>query len=82
MFDKTDLIQIISTLMPWGKYKGRVILDLPEEYLLWMQRKGWPPGRLGQLLALTLEIKIHGGEEVLAPLRRQVQPQTPSTTTH
>ena len=60
--------------MPFGKYKGRVLIDLPEEYLIWFARKGWPPGELGQLLALALEIQTEGAEGVLRDprLRRPV----------
>ncbi|MDO6804219.1 DUF3820 family protein, partial [Wenyingzhuangia sp. 1_MG-2023] len=44
MFDKTDLIRLISNTMPFGKYQGRVLMDLPEEYLLWFVNKGLPDG--------------------------------------
>ncbi|MBN1961489.1 MAG: DUF3820 family protein [Deltaproteobacteria bacterium] len=46
--------------MPFGKYAGRAIIDLPESYLLWFQQKGLPSGKLGQLMALALEIKSNG----------------------
>lgn len=55
--------------MPFGKYAGKVIIDLPEEYLLWFSKKGFPSGELGLLLALALEIKINGQEAILDPLR-------------
>ena len=55
--------------MPYGKYAGRVLLDLPEEYLLWLDKKGWPKGELGELLQLLLMIKTDGSEGVLNRLR-------------
>ena len=55
--------------MPYGKYKGRVIADLPGNYLAWFAREGFPPGELGRLLALMLEIDHNGLAPLLAPLR-------------
>jgi len=71
MFSKNDLIDLVQNTMPFGKYQGRRLCDIPEEYLLWMQRKEFPAGRLGTLLALMLEIRINGAEEVLQPLKKQ-----------
>lgn len=52
--DKAQLIEIANTEMPFGKYKGRRLIDLPEEYLLWFARKDeFPAGHLGQLMAFT-----------------------------
>ncbi|MFT6539200.1 MAG: hypothetical protein ACJAY0_001133 [Thalassolituus sp.] len=70
MFVKEDLIALVQMTMPFGKYQGRRLCDIPEEYLLWMQKKEFPSGRLGQLLALMLEIRIHGVEDVLTPLKK------------
>ena len=75
MFDKKDLLSLITTTMPFGKYQGRVLMDIPEEYLLWMNNKGFPQGQLGQLLALALELKIHGLEDILTPLRKSNPPR-------
>ena len=69
MFDKEDLLAIARTQMPFGKFQGRALIDLPEAYLLWFADKGFPEGRLGELLALTLEIKINGLEYLLVPLK-------------
>lgn len=70
MWDKQDLLQLVTTPMPFGKYQGRMLIDLPEPYLLWLQKQGWPNGQLGQWLALALEIKINGLEDLLTPLRQ------------
>ncbi|KHT58067.1 DUF3820 family protein [Photobacterium sp. DNB23_23_1] len=70
MFDKEKIVKLANVKMPFGKYAGRVIIDLPEEYLLWFQKKGFPEGELGLLMALALEMKIEGLESVIRPLRR------------
>jgi len=70
MFSQEDLIQVARQTMPFGKYQGRVLVDLPEEYLLWFANKGWPNGNLGQWLQLALEIKINGLEQIVDPLRQ------------
>lgn len=67
--EKQNLLDIARTPMPFGKYAGRVLIDLPEEYLLWFAKKDFPNGRLGQLMALTLEIKIEGLEGLIEPLK-------------
>ena len=61
---------LLSREMPFGKYKGRVIADLPGYYLAWFARKGFPPGQLGQLLALMHELDHNGLGGLLEPLRR------------
>ncbi|NJD00903.1 DUF3820 family protein [Candidatus Erwinia dacicola] len=68
--DKQHLIEIANTVMPYGKYKGRVLIDLPEEYLLWFARKDeFPQGNLGKLMQITLAIKIEGLEGLVKPLK-------------
>lgn len=71
MFDKQDLIRLVTMTMPFGKYEGRLLMDIPEEYLLWLNNKGMPDGKLGLLLSLALEIKMNGLEDILKPLRGQ-----------
>ncbi|WP_226101867.1 DUF3820 family protein [Dickeya oryzae] len=69
--EKEDLLAITTTPMPFGKYKGRMLVDLPEEYLLWFARKGeFPAGRLGELMQITLAIKIEGLQGLIKSLRR------------
>lgn len=63
------LIALVSTRMPFGKYKGRVLCDLPESYLAWFNRKGFPQGEIGQLLSILYEIRLNGLEGLLKPLR-------------
>jgi uncharacterized protein len=66
-----QLLELLVTReMPYGKYKGRVIADLPGNYLAWFAREGFPPGELGRLLALMLEIDHNGLGHLLQPLRR------------
>lgn len=66
--DPAALEEMARMRMPFGKYAGRYLLHLPEPYLVWFQRQGFPPGKLGQQLALALEIKINGLEKLCAPL--------------
>jgi len=69
MKDPRVLTELVSTRMPFGKYKGRFVCDLPEPYLVWFARKGFPPGRLGFLLSVIHEIKLNGLEYLLKPLK-------------
>ena len=63
-----DLTELANTRMPFGKYKDRFLLDLPEAYLVWFSRQGFPDGKLGRMLASMLEIKLNGLETLLVPL--------------
>ena len=69
--DSDKMLLLISRSMPYGKYKGRLIADLPGHYLNWMAREGFPRGELGALLALMHEIDHNGLSPLLAPLRRR-----------
>lgn len=69
MFNEQYLLKLAKMKMPFGKYQGRVLIDLPEEYLLWFSNKGFPPGELGELMALALEIKVNGLTDLIQPLK-------------
>ncbi|WP_431844414.1 DUF3820 family protein [Pedobacter anseongensis] len=70
MMDPTLLLELVKMKMPFGKYKGWVISSLPESYLVWFQSQGFPPGKLGTLLATMYEIKLNGLEYLLQPLKK------------
>lgn len=63
-----ELIKLANTRMPYGKYKGYYLINLPEAYLVWYRQKGFPTGKLGEQLALILEIKINGLSHLIFPL--------------
>jgi uncharacterized protein (DUF3820 family) len=65
-----DLMKLVNTPMPYGKYKGRLIADLPGNYLNWFAREGFPKGEIGQLLQLMQEIDHNGLSDLLKPLRQ------------
>lgn len=67
------LTELVSVKMPFGKYKDRLIADLPENYLLWFSAKGFPKGKLGMLLQTMYEIRLNGLEYLLQPLRNNKQ---------
>ena len=64
-----ELLELVKVKMPYGKYKGRLLCDLPEFYLAWYNSKGFPKGKLGRQLALVYEIKLNGFEYLLKPLK-------------
>ncbi|HAH56740.1 MAG: DUF3820 family protein [Lentimicrobium sp.] len=67
--DPQLLLQLIEMRMPFGKYKGTVLCNLPVSYLEWFHRKGFPEGKLGMLLQTIYEIKLNGLEYLLQPLK-------------
>lgn len=70
MLEKENLIKLARVQIPFGKYAGRVLIDLPEEYLLWFARKDqFPAGELGELMQLVLALKIEGLEGLVKPLK-------------
>ncbi|MBP6730678.1 MAG: DUF3820 family protein [Chitinophagales bacterium] len=70
------LLQLIQMEMPFGKYKGRVLCNLPVSYLEWFNRKGFPPGKLGVLLETMYVIKLNGIEQLLDPLKKIPHPKS------
>ena len=68
---QSDLLkELVKMKMPFGKFKGRVLCDLPEPYLVWFKQQGFPKGKLGVLLETLYEIKLNGLEHLLTPLRK------------
>ncbi|BHH82341.1 DUF3820 family protein [Desulforhopalus sp. 52FAK] len=68
-FDHNELLELSKATMPFGKYSGRRLVDLPEPYVVWFAGQGFPPGKLGQQLAIVYEIKVNGLEYLFGPLR-------------
>jgi len=66
--NQQKLVEAVNQVMPFGKYAGRKLLQLPEPYLVWFHNKGFPEGKLGEQLALMYEIKLNGLENMLQPL--------------
>jgi len=69
--DPQLLLELVNMQMPFGKYKGVVLCNLPVSYLEWFQRKGFPQGKLGMLLQTMYEIKLNGLEDLLKPLKKK-----------
>lgn len=67
--DADELLELIDTRMPFGKYKGRSLVDLPEPYIVWFANQGFPDGKLGKMLRSVYEIKVNGLEYLFKPLR-------------
>ena len=68
--DKEILIDLVTKTMPFGKYKGRLLCDVPEHYLVWMNSKGFPEGKLGMWLHTLYEIRLNGLEGILTELKK------------
>jgi uncharacterized protein (DUF3820 family) len=69
--DPAELLELAATRMPFGKYQGRLLIDLPEPYVVWFAHKGFPEGKLGRMLRAVYEIKVNGLEYLFAPLRNK-----------
>jgi len=67
--DPELMLKIAKTRMPFGRYKGRLLIDLPEPYVVWFSQKGFPKGELGQMLNIIYEVKVNGLEYLFKPLR-------------
>ena len=64
-----ELVELAQARMPFGKYQGRRLIDLPETYLVWFANQGFPKGQLGKRLQAVYEIKLNGLESLFDPLR-------------
>jgi uncharacterized protein len=73
--DQKQLIKLAHTVMPFGKYKGRNLIELPEYYLVWYSNKGFPNGELGKQLQLVFELKLNGLEELIRNIKKQYPKQ-------
>ncbi|MCL6294633.1 DUF3820 family protein [Jejuia spongiicola] len=69
--DKNFLIKLAHTKMPFGKYKDRYLIDLPEYYVVWYNNKGFPKGKLGTMLKQVYELKLNGLEDLIRNIKKQ-----------
>jgi len=67
--DRAFLLKLARTRMPFGRYAGRNLIDLPEPYVVWFRQQGFPEGELGKMLSILYEIKTNGLEYLFVPLR-------------
>ena len=67
--NKQILIDLAKMKMPYGKYKGRYLIDLPERYIVWYKNKGFPSGKIGKQLELVYEIQLNGLEDIVREVR-------------
>ena len=69
--DKDFLIKLAHTKMPYGKYEGRYLIELPEFYVVWYHNKGFPKGQLGQMLSTVYELKLNGLEDLIRNIKKR-----------
>ena len=69
--DKQILIDLAKMKMPFGKYKGRYLIDLPEHYIVWYKNKGFPAGKIGKQLELVYELQLNGLEDIVREVKRR-----------
>lgn len=82
-FQPQQLKKLATMKMPFGKYAGRILVDLPEPYVCWFEKKGFPLGELGDLMRTLYEIKVNGLEYLLQPLREPLEkPSAKQTRQH
>lgn len=71
MHERQQLVKLAHAKMPFGKFEGRYLIDLPEHYIVWYHSKGFPKGELGQQMQLVYELKLNGLEDLIRNIRRQ-----------
>jgi uncharacterized protein len=69
--DPEALLKLARMRMPFGRYKGRLLIDLPEPYVVWLSQQGFPEGQLGDMLRTVYEIKLNGLEYLFKPLKEK-----------
>ena len=69
--DRQFLIDVSKMRMPFGKYKGRYLIDLPEHYIVWYKTKGFPNGKLGKQMELVYELQLNGLEDMIREINRR-----------
>jgi uncharacterized protein (DUF3820 family) len=69
--DKQFLIDLSKMKMPFGKYKGRFLIDLPEHYIVWYKNKGFPDGKLGKQMELVYELQLNGLEYIVREIKKR-----------
>jgi hypothetical protein len=69
--DQQFLIDLSKMKMPFGKYKGRFLIDLPEHYIVWYRTKGFPNGKLGQQMNLVYELQLNGLEDLVREIKKR-----------
>lgn len=67
--DPEELLKLAHYRMPFGKYRNKLLIDLPEPYVVWFAKQGFPEGELGRMLSMVYEIKVNGLEKLFIPLR-------------
>ena len=75
--DNSAFLKLAQAIMPFGKYAGRRLVDLPERYDVWLSRKGFPKGELGEMLSTVYEIKVNGLEYLFKPLKESLHTSDP-----
>lgn len=65
---RSQLIELANYRMPYGKHKGKYLIELPESYIIWLKNNALPKGKLGQLILEIYEIKLNGLEQLIYPL--------------
>ena len=70
MTNQEQLVKLAHTKMPYGKYEGRYLIDLPEYYIVWYHNKGFPKGKLGDMLETVYTLKLNGLEELVRNIQR------------